>query len=324
MQGSVGTASRAGKTQGMQAAIHFCMDANEPGWELYRTFLGVLEAGSQSGAARALGVAQPTVGRHIEALEQALGQVLFTRSPSGYLPTEAALALQPYAQALQAAAAALLRAAAGQGEGVRGTVRISASEVVGVELLPPILATLRREQPQLSIELSLSNQVEDLLRHEADIAVRMLRPTQEALLARRVGAIELGLHARADYLERSGTPQSLQALIDEGHALIGFDRETAFIRSQRGVLGPVQRQHFALRADSDLAQLAAVRAGLGLGICQVPLARRDPALRRVLAQDFAPRLDTWVVMHEDLRASRPCKTVFDALVAGLDAYIGGG
>lgn len=298
------------------------MDANEPGWELYRTFLGVLEAGSQSGAARALGLAQPTVGRHIEALEQALGQVLFTRSPSGYQPTDVARALQPYAQALQATAAALLRTASGQGQdkGVRGTVRISASEVVGVELLPPILATLRRAHPQLSIELSLSNQLEDLLRHDADIAVRMLRPTQEALVARRIGAIELGLHARADYLERCGTPQTLQALIDDGHALIGFDRETAFIRSQRGALGPLQRKDFALRADSDLAQLAAVRAGFGIGICQVPLAQRGQ-LRRVLADAFSLQLETWVVMHEDLRDSTRCKAVFDALVSGLAASV---
>lgn len=296
------------------------MDANEPGWELYRTFLGVLEAGSQSGAARALGLAQPTVGRHIEALEQALGQVLFTRSPSGYQPTDAARALQPYAQALRATAAALLRTASGQGEGVRGTVRISASEVVGVEMLPPILAMLRHAHPQLGIELSLSNQLEDLLRHDADIAVRMLRPTQEALVARRLGAIELGLHARADYLERCGTPQTLQALIDDGHALIGFDRETAFIRSQRGALGALQRKDFALRADSDLAQLAAVRAGFGIGICQVPLAQRGQ-LRRVLADAFSLQLETWVVMHEDLRDSPRCKAVFDALVSGLAASV---
>jgi DNA-binding transcriptional LysR family regulator len=291
----------------------------EPGWELYRSFLGVLEEGSLSAAARSLGLTQPTVGRHVDALEAALGCTLFTRSQQGLRPTEAAHALRPSALSLRAAAAALLRVAASQGAGVRGTVRVSASEVVGVEVLPAILAGLRRRHPALVIELVVSNSLSDLLHLDADIAVRMLRPTQEALVARRVGAIELGLFARRGYLAQHGTPTSWDELA--AHTLIGFDRETAFIRSYRQKAAALQRRAFALRSDSDLAQLAAIRAGFGIGVCQAPLAGADRRLARVLPDAFRLELDTWIAMHEDLRDSPRCKAVFDALVAGLQAHI---
>ena len=294
----------------------------EPGWELYRSFLAVLQEGSLSAAARALGLAQPTLGRHVEALEAALGLALFTRSQLGYAPTEAALALQPAAQALATAAAALRRVASaqgGDGRQVKGTVRISASEIMGVEVLPPILAGLREQHPALVVELSLSNRLEDLLQREADIAVRMQRPQQDVLVARRIGAIALGLHAREDYLARHGTPRTVEELA--GHSLVGFDRETAFIRNLRRELGNVKREYFALRSDSDLAQLAAIRAGFGIGFCQVGLARRDPRLKRVLARRLSVRLDTWVAMHQDLRDSPHCRATFDALATGLQAYI---
>src|SRR5262249_4346350 len=160
-----------------------CM-AGEIGWELYRTFLGVLREGSLSGAARTLGITQPTAGRHVAALERSLDLALFTRSPSGLLPTEAALALRDYAEAMSSTAAALRRAADSQGEGVKGTVRISASEVVGAEVLPPIVAALRQAHPELQVELVLTNRVQDLLRQEADIAVRMTQPKQDVLVAR--------------------------------------------------------------------------------------------------------------------------------------------
>lgn len=294
---------------------------DEPGWELYRSFLGVLREGSLSGAARALGLAQPTVGRHIDALEQALGFTLFTRSQLGFTPTEAALALRPYAETLAATTSALLRVAASQGAGVRGTVRIAASEVIGVEVLPPILAALRQTHPELVIELALSNRVEDLLRREADIAVRMLRPTQEALVARRIGAIEVGLHAQRGYLERHGVPADWSDL--RGHVLIGFDHETPFIRSLRPHMGSLRREAFALRSDSDLVQLAAIRAGYGIGVCQAGLARRDASLVRVMPELFSLQLETWLAMHEDLRDSPRCSVTFAALGAGLAEYISG-
>ncbi|QXH97912.1 LysR family transcriptional regulator [Pseudomonas monsensis] len=293
---------------------------NNISWELYRSYLSVLQEGSLSGAARALGVAQPTVGRHIDTLEQQLGVSLFTRSQQGLLATEAAQALKPFAQSMQANAAALLRAAEAQGSGVRGTVRISASEVVGAEVLPPVIAGLKGQYPELNVELVLTNRVQDLLHREADIAVRMVAPEQGSLIARRIGDIELGLHAHRRYLDARGTPQTLEQLTE--HALIGFDQETPFLRSARHWLPQWRREHFTLRTDSDLAQLAMIRAGVGIGVCQVRVAQRDPALVRVLAHPFKPRLTSWLTMHEDLRNSPRCKVTFEALLSGLEQYVG--
>jgi DNA-binding transcriptional LysR family regulator len=289
------------------------------GWELYRSFLCVLKEGSLSAAARDLGITQPTVGRHIAALEQALGVALFTRSQLGLTPTEVALGLKPYAETMESTAASLERAATAHGKGVRGVIRVSASEVVGVEVLPPILQQLRRKHPQLKIELVLSDRVQDLLRREADIAVRMLRPQQEQLVARRVGNIEIGLHAHKDYLARNGTPLDASALT--GHALIGFDQPTAFLRAASRSFKGLTREAFSIRADSNLAQLALIRSGAGIGFCQSALAERDSKLVRVLPHEFSMQLETWVAMHEDLRSSPRCRVTFEALVEGLKRYI---
>jgi DNA-binding transcriptional LysR family regulator len=290
------------------------------GWELYRSFLGVLKEGSLSGAARELGVAQPTIGRHVSALEKSLGIALFTRSQAGLLPTEAAQALRGFAEAMQSTAAALERAAASQGEGVRGVVRVTSSEVIGVEVLPPIVAALRQKHPELKVELVLTDRVQDLLRRESDIAVRMLRPKQELLVARRVGNIELGLHASADYLARNGKPRAMADLAH--HSMVGFDQGSAFVRNAGKLLQGVSRNSFSLRTDSDLAQLALIRAGAGIGVCQVPLAKRGEPLVRVLASHFKMQLDTWITMHEDLRNSPRCRVTFDALVEGLKRHVG--
>ncbi len=294
---------------------------NEPNWEWYRSFLRVVETGSLSAAGRSLGLTQPTIGRHIESLETALGLKLFTRSFDGFSPTDAAHELRPYAESLSATTAALRRVASGHGSGVRGTVRLTASEIVGVEVLPPILAALRNDHPELTIELVLSNKADDLLRREADIAVRMFRPVQEALVAKRIGGIEVGLHAHENYLARHGVPKSMSEL--SRHALIGFDVETEFIRSVQKKNKALTRENFAFRADSDLAQLSAIRAGFGIGACQAALAARDSKLVRVLPKAFSLTLDTWVAMHEDLRGSARCAVTFAALAKGLRTYMNG-
>jgi DNA-binding transcriptional LysR family regulator len=293
----------------------------EPSWDLYRTFLGVLREGSLSGAARALGLTQPTVGRHVDALEQVMGYALFIRTQQGLSPTQEALALRPYAEALESTSAALLRAASSQGVGVRGTIRITASEVITVEVLPPILTKLHAAYPELIIELVPSNRIEDLLQREADIAVRMQRPSQGVLIARRVGDVELGLYAHKNYLARRGKPASIDELA--GHALIGFDKETAFIRSVKDQLPELRRELLALRTNSDLASLAVLRAGFGIGVCQVGLGRRDPNLIRLFPKKISLRLDTWLAMHEDLRDNPSCKVAFAALAEGLDKYVHG-
>ncbi|MEK8043991.1 LysR substrate-binding domain-containing protein, partial [Burkholderia contaminans] len=233
----------------------------------------------------------------------------------------AALALRGHAEALRSAAAPVQRPAASHAAGVRGIVRISASDVIAVEVLPPVLAQLRRDHPGLVIELVPTDRIQDVLKREADIAIRMAPPTQEALVARRIGEIDIGLYARDDYLARNGAPTTIDELAH--HALIGFDTVTPFIRSAGRGMPLWKRDAFSLRTDSNLAQLAMIRAGYGIGFCQSGLAKRDARLVRVLPDKLAMQLETWVVMHEDLRSSPRCRAVFDALADGLRAYVNG-
>jgi DNA-binding transcriptional LysR family regulator len=270
-----------------------------------------------SGAARALGLTQPTIGRHIDTLEAALGVALFTRSQAGLIASPGASALVPHAQAMASAADALQRAASGEASDDRGVVRITASEMIGSEVLPAALAAFREAHPRIIIELLLSNRSEDLLRREADIAVRMVRPSQAALFARKVGVIHLGFHAHPRYLKAHGTPKTMAELLE--HPLIGFDRAPSVRRKDLRDF-PISRDSFAFRCDSDIGQYAALRAGFGIGVCQLALGRRDK-LVPVLPDALDFRLDTWVAMHEDLKSSRRMRLMFDHLVLHLRAYI---
>ncbi len=294
------------------------MARSEPKWETYRSFLSVMTEGSLSAAARKLGLTQPTLGRHIDQLEADLRVPLFTRSQSGLIPTQAARELLPHAQAMASAADALVRASSGADAEERGTVRLTASVVIGGEVLPPILTAFRERHPHIAVELVLSDQTQDLLRRDADIAVRMVRPAQEALVARRIGRVGLGLHAHRRYLDKHGTPQTLDDVAR--HALIGFDKETAVVQSLRRLGLTLTREMFALRCDADLAQLAALRAGFGLGVCQFGIARRDPDLVPVLTNVFKFEIEMWLAMHKDLRGTKRMRLLFDHLAEGLGAY----
>lgn len=288
-------------------------------WDHYRTFLAVLTEGSQSAAARLLGITQPTVARHVDALEAAAGKPLFLRSQQGLLPTETALSMRPYAEMMATSAAALARTASAHDSIPEGTVRISASEVIGLEVLPPILAQLQERHPRLAVELSLSDAVEDLMKQEADIAVRMIAPTQAALVSRRIGAIPLGFHAHKRYLERHGTPETLGGL--STHRLIGYDRQLAYVRAALKHYPDLAQIHFDFRTDSNVAQLSMIRAGGGIGICQNAIAARDPDLVQILPGVIDLKLETFLVMHENLKSTPRCRVTFDALVDGLIAYI---
>jgi DNA-binding transcriptional LysR family regulator len=289
-----------------------------PDWDRYRSFLAVLDEGSLSGAARRLGLTQPTLGRHIEAMELALKRPLFVRSQRGLTPTEAALALKPYAEALQANAEALLRAASRTEGEVSGAVRITASEMIAAEVLPYILTDASERHPQLAFDIEPSNRNLDLLSRAADLAVRMADPSQQSLLAVRIGDVRLGLHGAPGYVARHGMLERLDRL--GGHRLIGFDRQTPFIRalSERFALPP--RDAFALRTDGDLMALGAIRAGFGLGFSQLGIARREGWVR--MLPELEITLPCWVVMHEDLKANPACRAAFDVLVEGMRAYIG--
>jgi DNA-binding transcriptional LysR family regulator len=288
-----------------------------PGWDLYRSFLAVVRERSLSGAARSLGLTQPTIGRHIDALEHALGASLFTRSQAGLKPTVGAAALVPYAEAMASAASALERAASGEAQEERGSVRITASEMIGTEVLPPGLAAFREAHPRIAVELVLSNRSEDLLRRDVDIAVRMVRPTQEALVTRKLGILHVRFHAHPRYLAVHGTPTTLAEL--RQHPLIGFDKEP-FKGRIPDLAIPLRRDIFAFRCDRDVGQYAALRAGFGIGMCQVALGKRD-GLVPVVHHLIEFEMGVWVAMHRDLKATRRMKLMFDHLAEHLQAYI---
>jgi len=302
--------------------IHLCMTQTEPGWELYRTFLEVVRDGSLSGAARRLSLTQPTVGRHIDALETSLGLALFSRSPQGLKATPAALELVSYAETMAAASAALRRTASGGAKADRGTVRITASEMIGCEVLPPILSSFRDSHGGITIELAVNNRNEDLLRRDADIAIRMVRPKQKSLLARRIGKSPIGFYAHRSYLEKYGLPKQIAEL--SKHCLIGFDRDSFPLRSLGALPVPLTRDLFGFRCDSDPAQFSALKAGVGIGGCQHNIARRYPELVPVLSKVLRFELEVWVAMHEDMRSTGRVRLMFDHLAAGLTVFVRGG
>jgi DNA-binding transcriptional LysR family regulator len=289
-----------------------------PDWNLYRSCLAVLQTGSLSGAAREIGSSQPSIGRHIDMLEAQLGQPLFTRSPTGLLPTALALSLQPAMQAMASAALKMARAAEGHGSTGQTTLRLTASQIIGGEVLPAILARFRARHPHITLELSLNNRNEDLLQGEADLAVRMARPTQQALVSRSLGRVEMGLFAHRSYLQRAGTPANVADLAR--HTLIGADQDPTIARLGQQLGVNLSREMFQFRCDSDLAQMNATRAGLGVGGLQWGLARRDPDLVPVLPDQVKFGLDMWLVMHGDLRRQGAAKALFMHLANELGAY----
>lgn len=289
------------------------MSAN---WELFETFLAVMRTGSLSAASRSLRVAQPTVRRRIAQLEGALSTVLFTRATNGLVPMESAHATVPHAEAMESAAAAFVRSVSGQPGEARGTVRVTASEVMGAEVVPGVLRPLLAAHPGLHVELLLSNRSTDLLRRDADVAVRMVTPTQEALVAKKVATRDVGLFAHADYLAGRPRVKTLADVLHPKHALVGQDRERGLIDALARLGLETSPRDYTVRTDHDLAQHSAIRAGLGIGVMQVALAKRTPGLKRLVPAVTVP-LPVWVVMHEDLRTVRRVRLVFDALVAGL-------
>ncbi len=290
-------------------------------WTLLRSFLAVLRQGSLSAAARSSGLTQPTVGRHVDELEAGLGVTLFTRSPSGLIPTDAAQSLLPHAEAMESAFAALKRAATLDGDIAqpRGTVRISASEVMGTFVLPPLLAKLRARFADITIELVLNNRTDDMLRRDADIAVRMTRPKQDGLVARKLGIVGLGLFAHRDYIGRKGLPVKQDDLAR--HDIVGFDRDDHSARSVAAGTLPISREIFSFRVDSDVAQVMAVRAGLGIGMLQKAMAKADPDLVPVLHELVSLDLECWLVVHQDQKDASAIRVMFDGLVDELSRWI---
>ena len=290
-------------------------------WNLIKSFVAVAETGSLSAAARGLDASQPTLGRHVSELEQALGVTLFRRGRRGYQLTEAGAVLYERGKAVSDEAAAFSMLALGSVEAIEGAVRLAASDVVAAYVLPDIVARLGAEEPGIEIEIVASNQVENLLRRDADIAIRMVRPTQNELVARKVTDIALCLAATPAYLDRHGRPRSPADL--PGHRLIGFDRSDEIVRGFAALGLSVSRGAFRMRTDNQIVLWQAVRAGVGIGIGQEPLARRDAGVEIVLPGLPLPVLPVWLAMHRDVRTGIRIRRVADFLHEELKRYSAG-
>jgi DNA-binding transcriptional LysR family regulator len=284
---------------------------DNPDWTLFRSFLSVAETGSLSAAARGLGLSQPTLGRHIAELEAALGVVVFTRAARGLVLTDAGAAMVPAARQMRDAAAALAMLAAGREQSLTGTVRLTASRVVSHYLLPPILAELRRQEPGINIELVPSDSTENLLFREADIALRMYRPTQLNVVTRHLGDLPTAIYAAKTYLDRCGRPQTVADLMDMD--FVGFDRSDLILRLMASLGIERRREDFVLRCDDQVVYWALVRAGCGIGATQCPIGDADPTVERTAAFIPLPALPVWLTAPEALRQNPRVRRVMDHL-----------
>ena len=288
-------------------------------WGLIRSFLAALDCGSLLGAARVLGTSQPTIGRHIAELESQLGAVLFERTGRGLSATEMALRLAESARAMENSALQLARKAAVAQTGVSGTVRLTASQPVACFLLPPILARMQLALPDVQIELVVSNAVSNLLRREADIAVRMVPPDQSSLVARRIGKVPLRAYAHRDYLRRCGTPLQPQQLFQ--HTLVGYDRIETIVQGFAEMGYAVGPEQFALRTDDLMAYWELMRAGIGIGFFADYVARTDDAMVPLLPMLKIPAIPMWLAVHREIRTSPRIRAVFDFLGEAVPAAL---
>jgi DNA-binding transcriptional LysR family regulator len=284
-------------------------------WSLMRSFLAVIERGSLLAAARQLGVSQPTLGRHVAELERQLGTMLFERTGRGLVATPAARSIADRARAMADNAEAIGRALTGQSKQLSGSVRITASQTVATYLLPPLLARFRAREPSIAIDIIASNAVSNLLRREAEIAVRMVRPAQSSLVARRVGEVQIGAYARKDYLRRRGMPGKPGEILH--HDLIGLDRDESIIRTFAALGHRIERDSFMFRSDDHLVLWQALCAGLGIGFAATWLADREPSLERVLPDLPMPRLPVWLTVHREIRSSARIRALYDLLGEGI-------
>lgn len=288
-------------------------------WNLLKSFTYVVREGSLSGAARALNSTQPTIGRHIEALESQLGLSLFTRSREGLAPTEEALNILPEAEAMTGSYGALLRKISGENQDDIGTVRLAVSEIMGTEVMPALLVKFHNKHPNIKIELSISNKTDNLLKRDADLAIRMSSPKQDALVAKNIGISPIGLFCHKDYIKRCGSPQNLGEL--KNHKVIGPDEDNGFLKVLKMYGLDLTREDIYFRADNQLAQMNLLRKGLGIGAMQIQLAKKERNLIHLFENEVHVPMPIWVVMHEDLRASKRVRALYNFLADELATFL---
>jgi DNA-binding transcriptional LysR family regulator len=284
-------------------------------WNRARAFLVTAEEGSLSAAARALGMAQPTLGRQVDALETELGVVLFERVGRGLELTPSGLELLEHVRSMGEAANRVSLTAAGQSQTIEGTICIAASETYAAILLPPILAKLRRLEPGIHIEIAASSKPSDLRRREADIAIRNFAPSEPDLIARKIRDVPARLYATPDYLARIGNPK---LPYDLRHAdFISIDGTGMFLKGLNAMGLNLTERNFPILTENYLVMWEMVKQGLGIGILDGTIGDAEPLVRRALP-DFKPLIfPIWLVAHRELNTSRRVRVVFDLLATEL-------
>ncbi len=284
-------------------------------WSLVQAFLAVADTGSLSAAARILGTSQPTLGRQIKAIEAQLNAELFHRQARGFALTQTGAELVAPARAMREAVQKIALTAAGRQARLDGTVRITASMATSVMHLPQIIAGIRKLEPEIAIELVPSDATHNLLYREADIAVRMYRPTQLALVTQHLGEVELGVFAARTYIAERGMPTSLADLIQ--HDFVGYDTNTDIIDGFAELGIEVTRDMFKTRVDDNIAYWELVRAGCGIGFAQADIGRKDPLMAEIKLGIDLPTLPIWLTAHEAMRQTPRIRRVWDLLAEGL-------
>lgn len=284
-------------------------------WSYLQSFIAVAEQGSLSAAARARHSSQPTLSRHIAQLEQSIGTRLFERSSGGVVLTQAGSDLMAHAKTMADAAAKLAILTQGGSQSFAGTVRITASQIVATYLLPPVITALHAAVPEIEIELVASDDTNNLLRREADIALRMYRPTQEDVIAQHVGDLTLGAYAAKAYLARKGMPQTVEDI--PNHDLIGYDRNTLIIDGLRQFGADVRRGFFKFRSDDQVVCWQMVRAGFGIGFNQTAIGNADSLVAPVFGGMPVGHLPIWLTAHSELRSTPRIRKVYDFLKTSL-------
>jgi DNA-binding transcriptional LysR family regulator len=284
-------------------------------WNQLKAFLETAETGSLSAAARKLGLTQPTLSRQVAAIEQRMGVTLFERVGKAMALTPTGQDLLAHARAMGAAADALQLVASGRSKAVGGVVSVSATYAMAAYFLAPLVRQLREKEPNIAVEVIASDALSDLLRREADIAVRHVKPDQPDLIARFVREATAHFYASEDWVRVHGHPRRAE----EAARLpfVGADRSGHFLAFMRQQGLPLSEANFSCYADHSMAQWSLVRHGMGIGAMADEIARDTPGMVRVLDEVPPIRFPIWLVTHRELRTSRPIRVVFDALAKGL-------
>lgn len=284
-------------------------------WNQVRAFLATAEEGSLSAAARALGLAQPTLGRQVTALEDRLGVTLFERVGRGLILTQSGVDLLEHVRSMGDAATRIALVAAGRSEAVAGKVCISASDAMAIYVLPEVLAELREAAPEIDIEVLATNSLSDLLRREADIAIRHLRPQEPDLVAKLVCEWPAHLYAAPAFLRRYGRPQTLDDLRDL--PFIGMGKPEVMVSELARIGLSVRAQNIRFYSENIAVGWEMVRRGVGVGLMSADVARRTTGVERIVP-DFMPiPVQVWLTTHRELRNSRRIRVVFGFLAKAL-------